>query len=127
MKKEFTCIRCPAGCRLTAGTENGRVTGVTGNKCDKGVAYARQEIEDPRRIVTSTVRSEGLVISMVPVRTSAPVPKSRVFEVMEEIRKLKIGKPVMTGETLVKDFLGLGTGLIATRSVEALPDKKEKG
>ena len=35
MKREFTCIVCPNGCRLHTEVENGAVTSVTGNRCPK--------------------------------------------------------------------------------------------
>ena len=37
MKREFTCIVCPNGCRLHTEVENGAVTSVTGNRCPKGM------------------------------------------------------------------------------------------
>ena len=35
MKKEFVCISCPVGCRLTVWDDEGEVK-VTGNTCKKG-------------------------------------------------------------------------------------------
>ena len=49
--KEFICIECPKGCRLTI-DEN---LNVTGNTCLRGKQYAINEVTCPKRIVTSTV------------------------------------------------------------------------
>ena len=68
MKKELICVECPKGCSLDADIENGKVVSVSGNKCPRGEEYALSEIENPRRILTSSVLCEGLEIRMLPVR-----------------------------------------------------------
>ena len=54
-KRELTCIGCPMGCQLTVELENGEVLSVKGNECANGDRYARKEVTNPTRIVTSTV------------------------------------------------------------------------
>ena len=39
--------------------EDGKITKVTGNTCPRGEKYAHQELTDPQRMLTSTVRIEG--------------------------------------------------------------------
>ncbi|MFA5839876.1 MAG: DUF1667 domain-containing protein [Candidatus Margulisiibacteriota bacterium] len=115
MKKKMVCISCPIGCLLEAEIENGKVINLTGNKCEKGLAYATQEIESPSRILTSSVQAIGLQLKMLPVRTSQPIPKTKIFEAMEEIKKITVKKPIKVGEILVKNFMSLGIDIIATR------------
>ncbi len=117
MIKHLTCIACPNGCQLEINEEGGRVISVTGNKCEKGPAYAKQEVENPMRVLSSTVLAKGLELKLVPVRTSKPIPKGKLFEGIAEIRKLELEKPVKAGEVIVKNFLGLEADLIAARSV----------
>lgn len=112
------CMECPKGCGLSVDIENCRVVKISGNLCPKGKEYAESEIENPVRILTSTVFAVGLALKMIPVRTDSPIPKARIFEAMEEIKKIKINKPVSTGEIIVKNFLGLGVNLISTRQTE---------
>lgn len=50
MKREFTCIVCPNGCRLHTEVENGAVTSVTGNRCPKGRDFAEKECTAPREV-----------------------------------------------------------------------------
>ena len=50
LKKQFLCICCPTGCRLTAERENETAPWkISGNRCPRGAAYAIQELNDPRR------------------------------------------------------------------------------
>jgi CxxC motif-containing protein len=115
MTKKLTCVECPKGCRLIVDIENSKVIKVTGNKCPKGEPYAAAEIENPVRILTSTVLCLGLGLKMLAVRTDKPIPKSRVFEAIKEIKKIRVTVPLKSGEIIVKNFLGLGVNLIATR------------
>ena len=62
-----------------------------------------------------TYLAEGLELKMVPVRTSGPIPKEKLFEAMKEIKKVKIYEPVVVGRAVIKNFLGLGVDLVATR------------
>ena len=55
-KRELTCIGCPLGCSITVTLENGEIKDVTGYTCKRGHDYARKEVTNPTRIVTSTVR-----------------------------------------------------------------------
>ncbi|MDD4179331.1 MAG: DUF1667 domain-containing protein [Candidatus Margulisbacteria bacterium] len=116
MIKKITCIECPVGCQLEVETDqSGHVIKVTGNKCEKGPVYAKQETENPMRILTSIVLTEGLDLKMVPVKTNKPIPKAKLMEAMAAVKKLKLTKQVKVDETIASDFLGLGVDLIATR------------
>jgi CxxC motif-containing protein len=115
MTKRLTCIECPKGCTLSVDIENCRVVKISGNECPKGEKYAVSEIESPLRVLTSSVLAEGLALKMVPVRTTHPIPKAKIPDAMNEIKKIRIRKNVRQGETLMKDFMGLGVDLVATR------------
>jgi CxxC motif-containing protein len=114
-RTQMTCIECPRGCRLTVDIENCRVVRVEGNQCPKGEAYAVSEVEHPMRVLTSAVRAQGLEVPMVPVRTDAPIPKARIREGMQEVKMIRLDRPVEAGTVLDGDFLGLGVKLVATR------------
>ena len=113
----MTCIECPKGCALEVDIENCRAVKISGNECPKGEKYAISEVENPMRILTATVLAEGLSVKMVPVRTSRPIPKSRIIEAMEQIRKIRVNRPVSVNEVIVKNFLGIDVTLIATRDI----------
>ena len=115
MINKLTCIECPAGCALSVTVENGKVLNVEGSKCPKGEQYAVAETENPVRILTSTVLTEGLYLKMVPVRTDGPIPKGSMFKAMEEVKKIRITRPLCVGDIVAEDLAGSGVNLIATR------------
>ena len=121
--KKMICIECPKGCDLTIDIEGCRVIKVTGNQCPKGEKYAISEIENPVRVLTSTVLADGLSLKMIPVRTNKPIHKSKMAEAMSEIKKIKIDKPVKAGDIVLRDLLGLGIELVSTRDA----GKREEG
>lgn len=121
MIKKLTCIECPKSCSLSIDIENCRVIKVTGNECPKGKIYAGSEVENPLRILTSTVLTEGLDLKMLPVRTDRPIPKSRILDAMNEIKAMRINKHVNPGEVIAENFLSLGVNLIATRQASWPP------
>lgn len=118
MIRKMTCIECPVGCALEVDFEGCVVSRVSGNKCPKGEAYARSEIGNPVRVLTSSVLARGLELKMVPVRTDKPLPKARLLEAMALVRKVRLDHPVAAGEIIARDLLGLGVNLVATRSVK---------
>ncbi len=118
MLKKITCIECPQGCQLEVDIDGGHVIKVTGNKCAKGEAYAKAEIENPARVLTTTVLTRGLGLKMLPVRTSGPIPKGKLMPAMAEIRKVVLEKPVKAGQVIIKDLLGTGVDLTAARDLQ---------
>ena len=134
MRKTITCIICPNGCLLSAdvsvpGTD-ASVTGtgcprvidspVTGAGCPRGEAYFIQEITDPRRTLTSSVLVTGGEIPLCSVRLTEPVPIARIPDVMKEIRKMKVEAPLESGTVLIRDVLGLGSDVIATKTIRRI-------
>lgn len=118
MKRTMTCIECPQGCLLEIEADGFRVISVTGNKCKRGEAYARQEVEAPMRTLTTCVLTKGLELKMLPVRTSRPIPKEKLFEAMEAVKRLVVTSPVKEGSVVAADLLGLGADLVACRPLE---------
>ena len=112
--RELTCIGCPMGCPLIVTMEAGEVISVTGNTCKRGDVYARKEVTNPTRIVTSTVRVSGGDADMVSVKTKEDIPKGKIFECV------KAPAPVYIGDVLVKDVAGTGVDIVATKNVESI-------
>lgn len=117
MTKTYTCILCPNGCEITAAYEGKEFLSCSGNLCPNGEKYVRQELTDPRRTIASSVLVEGGELPLVSVRLTAPVPRERIFDVMAVIRALRVTAPVIAGTVLAENVLGLGSDLIATRTV----------
>jgi len=116
MFRKITCIECPVGCQLEINEEGGHVISLTGNQCEKGEVYAKQEIENPMRVLTTTIVTEGLDLKLVPVRTSGPIPKARLLEAMALISRTRLTHPVKVGDVVIKDLLNLGVDLVTSRA-----------
>lgn len=112
--RELICIGCPLGCPLKVEMEGNEVVSVTGNTCPRGDAYARKEVTNPTRIVTSTVRVNGGVRPVVAVKTKSDIPKSKIFEVMEAINQVEVTAPVAIGDVVLTDVAGTGVEVVAT-------------
>ena len=112
--KEFTCIICPRGCRLTVDDN----MNVTGNTCPRGKQYAISELTNPVRTITSSVRVNNRDDLLVSVKTSGSIPKGKIFDVMEEINKLSVEAPTRIGDVVKKDILGLGVDIIVTKNID---------
>ncbi|MEG1404462.1 MAG: DUF1667 domain-containing protein [Oscillospiraceae bacterium] len=117
MKKDFVCIVCPNGCALHVEEISGELT-VSGNKCPKGEEYARVELTNPTRTLTSTVATAFAEHPVLPVRTSAPIPKGEIKSAMAEINKLFVSTALKCGDAVAKDFIVPGIDLIATDDVD---------
>lgn len=115
MKRTMTCIECPQGCSLEVEADGSRVISVSGQKCKRGDKYARQETEAPMRTLTTSVLTKGLELKMLPVRTSKPIPKGRLFDAMDAVKRLTVTSPVKAGSVIATDLIGLGADLVACR------------
>ena len=111
---ELICITCPRGCHLQV-DEN---LNVTGNMCPRGAMYAKAELTHPVRMVTSSVNVHSKVESRLPVKTKNPIPKELIFKVMEEIEKTSVTAPIRIGDVVIKDVLGTGVDIVATKNIE---------
>ena len=117
-ERRLTCIGCPMGCPLTVKMEHGEVVSVTGNTCKRGDIYARKEVTNPTRIVTSTVRVTGGSEAMVSVKTKEDIPKGKIFDCVKALKSVEVAAPVHIGDVLVKNVAGTGVDVIATKNVE---------
>lgn len=116
--KIMNCIMCPLGCEMTVTIEDGAVTDVKGNTCPRGAKYAKDEVTAPKRMLTSTVHVEGGFLPLLPVVSASVLPKERVLDCADYLRGVTVKAPVHTGDVIVKDILGLGVDIIASRNME---------
>lgn len=114
MLKEYTCIICPNSCDLSVIVENGSVVSLEGALCDKGREYVIQELSDPQRTIASTVLVDSGTSEQASVRLTKPVPKERIFDVMNEIRSIRALAPLEPGELILKNVLGLDSDIMIT-------------
>jgi len=114
--KEFVCIVCPKGCRLRVDEEN--AYSVTGNSCERGASYGRQEASAPTRTIASTVAVENGFYRRCPVKINAPIPKELIFEAMRTLEGVCLKAPVKQGQIVVKNVCGTGADFITERAMK---------
>ncbi|MBQ1304932.1 MAG: DUF1667 domain-containing protein [Erysipelotrichales bacterium] len=119
-RKELTCIGCPMGCQITVELENGEVLSVHGNTCAIGDKYARHEVTNPERTVTSTVVVDGGDKPRCSVKTAGNIPKEKIFECMKEIDAVRLEAPVSIGDVVIENVAGTGVNIVATRNIVKL-------
>lgn len=115
MKRDLICIVCPRGCALQVELEDNKVVSVTGNACKRGEKYAIDECTNPTRMVTSLVRVTNRKDTMASVKTAAPIPKGKIFELMDLINAKTVEAPVHIGDVILSDVFG--TDVIATKDI----------
>ena len=79
--------------------------------------YVRQELIDPRRTISTSVRIKGAVLPLCSVRLTNAIPKKEIFRVMEEINKITLAAPVEIGQVVIKNVCGLESDVIVTKNM----------
>lgn len=115
--EEMICITCPMGCTIEVTHEGTTVLNVDGNTCKRGEEYVKRELVDPRRMVATTVRVKDGVHPLVPVYTEAAFPKPRIFELLDELRKVEIDAPVKMGQVVLANALDTEINVLASREM----------
>lgn len=119
-QREFICVTCPVGCTIQATVEGQELIALQGQSCQRGEAFVREELTNPRRMFTTTVRVRGGKLPLVPVRSSAPLPKGLLMEVAKALRTVELTAPVAQHQVVLANVLGTGVDIITSRPVEAL-------
>jgi len=117
MTREFTCIICPNGCEITVTIENNVVIKTEGSLCKKGEEYVVQDITAPKRTLSSSIKVIGGDLPLVSVRLSDFIPKEKIFEVIDVIKKIEIEAPTHIGQIVIENILGLGSNVVITKNI----------
>ena len=117
-RRELICIGCPMGCPIVVEMEDGKVLSVTGNTCPRGESYARKEVTNPTRIVTTTVRVDGGKVPMINVKTEQDIPKDKIFECIAALRGVTIKAPIHIGDIILENVADTGVNIVAAGNVE---------
>ena len=116
-EREVLCTRCPKGCRLNLRIEDDDII-VRGYECRLGEEYGKQEAENPKRVVPTTVKIRDARWPRLPVRTDDSIPIDKIDDVMEEVTGLVLDAPVKKGEIIIEDVAGTSVSIIAERDME---------
>ena len=122
-----TCTLCPKGCQILAewNPEQEKIL-VTGNGCPRGENFARQELTDPHRILTTTMKiasdapAGSTAGSLIPVRSDSPVPLDEMQELAKMLRSMHIpaehAEKLRRGDVLAAELGRDHVNIIAERS-----------
>lgn len=77
--KPIICIICPNSCEITIEGE-----AVLGAKCKRGIQFAQQEIQEPRRTITTTIRIKN---QQIPVKSKQRLPLHDIPLIMSLIKQ----------------------------------------
>lgn len=113
---ELICITCPKGCHLTVDEENDYA--VKGNACPRGAEYGKNELKNPKRVVTSTVKTTSEEHPRCPVKTNGAIPKGKMFEAMEMLNGIVLKAPIKTGDTIIENLFGTGIDFVACKNID---------
>lgn len=118
--KKYTCIICPNGCDIITEIQDGKVFGISGNKCERGAEYVRSEVTNPMRTITTSVKVNNGDFPIVPVRLTKPIPKASIFEAISILKNVTLDAPLMVGDSVIKNICGYDSDVIITKNVSKI-------
>ena len=116
-EKNITCVVCPIGCKILVKIDGTQLEIVKGNKCKSGIEYVKNEVFDPRRMLTTSVRVNDGEWPLVSVKSSKPVPKEKLFSILKEIKRTTVNAPVKSGQIIIKNTANTDINIVATKTV----------
>ena len=115
----ITCIVCPLSCEMRLMVKDSKIESIKGNRCRRGIDYARQEFYNPQRVLTTTVKLKGDRLPLLPVRTNKPIPRRMLKECVRYLSKIEVKAPVKLGEVIVPNILNSGANIISTKEIDS--------
>lgn len=103
------CTVCPNGCVITRNDDDS----YSGGLCPRGEAFARNESIEPKRVLTTTVKTTFSQIPVLSVKTDNPIPKSKIQEVMAKANVIIVNEPLNVGDVVCENVID-GVNLIST-------------
>ncbi len=111
--REIVCIVCPNGCRMQCYPGSDGYT-ITGNKCGRGIDYAKSELTRPMRTLTSSVKTIFPDAPVVSVRTDGEIEKTKIPDVLAELKQALVKRRVKIGDVVIQNVCGVGVNIICT-------------
>ena len=104
------------GCHLEV-TGNPDELTVAGGLCPKGETYAKDEINNPLRMVCTTVKIAGGIHPVVPVKTDRAIPGKHKLDVVNAVKDITLTAPVKMGDIVISDIFNTGVNIVVTRNM----------
>jgi len=115
-KTNVTCVLCPIGCIIKINKDKSFI--IEGARCEKGIEYATHEILNPKRILTTSILVKNGNLPLVSVKTSKPIPKNKIFKILEIIKKKYVEAPIEIGEIIIENIMDTGSDIVATKTIK---------
>lgn len=118
----MVCTACPKGCMMQVTLSDNMLVSVIGNECERGHDFAKQEIIDPKRIITTIVKISGGNHPVLSVKTDKAVSKTDMTKIIDCAKKVKCSAPVTVGDIIAENVAGLNVNLIGTNNIYPVED-----
>jgi len=89
---------------------------VEGNKCERGYEFAKHEMSNPSRTLTTTVRTKFPGVPVISVRTAGEIPRDRLMAAMNALSEVVVEEELGCGDTIMEDVAKTGVSVIVTSS-----------
>lgn len=119
MEKTVVCTVCPNGCVINADYTTEDDFHASGNKCSRGLAFAKDECFDPKRVYTGTVCVDNGLKNRVPVRSTKPIPKDDLLPCAETLKEIHLEAPFGIYEIVIKNLFGTGSDIVTTMEMQS--------
>lgn len=116
--RKFLCVSCPVGCALTVKLEGHEISEIEGNVCARGIEYAKNEVTNPTRVLTTTVRVRGASLPVCPVRSRSPIPLGEAYNAARELARVTLDAPVEIGQVVMENICNSGVDIVASRPLK---------
>lgn len=121
----FHCTTCPNNCLLhveveTAADGSKVAKEIGGNRCGRGITFAKTEVSRPERVLATTVVIHNGDEQLLPVRTKTAIPFDKHAEAMHLLRTTAIYAPIKMGDVVVRNILNTGVDVVASMDVAKL-------
>lgn len=122
--REIICTICPIGCKIRVGKDQNDEFAFEGYTCKRGLQYAKDELLNPKRTLTTTVLQKLMINNkkgsrclerLIAVRTNKPIALDSTMNVMDEIKNTIVKKHVNEGDVIISNVQGTSADIIVTR------------
>ena len=112
-----TCILCPKGCQIYMEQVDG-IWSFHGNQCNQGKTFLLEELKEPKRILTTTVKIQisEAEVSRLAIRSKEAISKELLMKAMKVAKEVKVQSPIAIGDIVYENILGTGVDFIASQS-----------
>jgi CxxC motif-containing protein len=90
------------------------------NRLSEETTSGSRDVPDLLPLVSYFNRGSRKIEARLPAKTSAPIPKEKIMDVMKAINAVTVYAPIHIGDIIVPDVAGTGANLVATRSMESV-------